>query len=130
MNGTDNVLLDTNVILGFLNGNAKINSFFEKQLMKSHLHVSQVTRMELLGYPNISPDEEKFLKSLLSQVKILPIDDTVCDQAIDLRKEKKLKLPDALIAATAISFNLVLITCDADFSKNCSRFRVVNPMNA
>lgn len=130
MNGIDNVLLDTNVVLGFLNGDAKINSFFEKQLIKSHLHISQITRMELLGYPNISPDEEKVLKDFLSQVKVLPIDDTVCDQAIILRKEKKLKLPDALIAATAISFNLALITCDADFSKNSDRFRIVNPMTA
>lgn len=99
MNGKDNFLLDTNIVLGFLSGNTKITDFFEKKLMQSNLHVSQVTRMELLGYPGITSQEKKNLKKFLSYVKILPINEAICDQAISLRREKKLKLPDALIAA-------------------------------
>src|SRR3990167_9959081 len=98
MNGKDSFLLDTNIVLGFLNGNAKIGDFFQKKLMRSKLHVSQITRMELLGFPNIAAQEEKHLKDFLSYVTVLPITETMCDQAIKLRREKKLKLPDALIA--------------------------------
>ncbi|HLB56711.1 MAG TPA: type II toxin-antitoxin system VapC family toxin [Coxiellaceae bacterium] len=130
MNGKDNFLLDTNVVLGFLNGNSKISDFFEKKLMQSTLHVSQITRMKLLGYSGITSEEEKHLKKFLSYVKVLPINDAVCDQAITLRREKKLKLPDALIAATAICFDLMLVTCDSDLLDKNSHFRSMNPITA
>lgn len=128
MNGKDNFLLDTNIVLGFLGGNAKISDFFEKKLMRSNLHVSQITRMELLGYHSITSQEEKHLKNFLSYVKILPINEAVCDQAISLQREKKLKLPDALIAATAIYFDLVLVTCDSDLLDKSSHFRSIDPI--
>ncbi len=130
MSGKDNFLLDTNIVLGFLNGNVKITDFFEKNLMQSNLHVSQITRMELLGYPGITVQEEKQLKKFLSYVKILPINEAICDQVIHLRREKKLKLPDALIAATAIYFDLVLVTCDSDLLNKSKRFRSISPTTA
>lgn len=129
MNGKDNFLLDTNVVLGFLNGNANIRDFFQKKLMGSLLYVSQITRMELLGFPNISSEEETHLKNFLSHVRILPINDTVCDHAIKLRKTIKLKLPDALIAATTISFDLTLITCDTDLLNKNAYFHSINPVS-
>lgn len=128
MNGKDNFLLDTNAVLGFLNGNEKISAFFEKKLMQSNLHVSQITRMELLGYTNITSQEEMNLKKFLSYVQILPINDAVCNQAICLRQEKKMKLPDALIAATTICFNLVLVTCDSGLLNKSAHFRSINPI--
>lgn len=130
MNGKDNFLLDTNIVLGFLSGNTKISDFFKKKLMQSNLHVSQITRMELLGYLGITPQEEENLKKFLSYLKVLPINEAVCDQAIILRQEKKLKLPDALIAATAICFDLVLVTCDSDLLNKSSHFRSINPIPA
>ena len=130
MNGKDEFLLDTNIILGFLNGNSKINDFFQKNLIDSSLYASQITRMELLGYPSISSDEEKCLKDFLSLIKILPVNDAVCDQAITLRRKTRLKLPDALIAATAICFDLVLITCDVELLEKSDTLRSINPIPA
>ena len=66
MSGKNSFLLDTNVILGFLNGNLKITHFFENKLMRSFLYVSQITRMELLGFHGITPQEESELKKFLS----------------------------------------------------------------
>lgn len=129
MNGKDNFLLDTNIVLGFLNGNVKIKDFFEKKLAHANLHASQITRMELLGYPGITTHEEKSLKTFLTYLKILPISDAVCDQAILLRQTTKLKLPDALIAATAITCNLILVTCDSDLLNKNTHFHSVNPIS-
>jgi len=128
MNGKDNFLLDTNIVLGFLNGHVKINDFFQQHLAKQTLYVSQITRMELLGYANITSNEETCLNRFLSFVKILPISDAVCDQAISLRRKTRLKLPDALIAATAICFNFVLVTCDADLLGNIDQLQSINPV--
>lgn len=128
MNGKNNFLLDTNIVLGFLNGNPAINKFFQDNTEESQLKCSQVTRMELLGFPNITTDEEKKLKSFLSFVKILPITDEICNQTIMLRQQKKIKLPDALIVSTAICFNLTLITCDKDLLGKINSVKSINPV--
>jgi len=114
MNGKNRFLLDTNIILGFLNGHKMISDFFQKFLTEKELYVSQISRMELLGYPTITAEEEGCIHHFLSLVKILPISDSICNQAIVLRRQTRLKLPDALIAATAICFDLKLVTCDTD----------------
>ncbi len=128
MNGKNNFLLDTNIVLGFLNGNVKIKDFFEKKIADANLHVSQITHMELLGYPGITTHEEKSLKTFLTYLKILPISDAVFDQAILLRQATKLKLPDALIAATAITCNFTLVTCDSDLLNKSTHFHSINPI--
>lgn len=129
MNGKNNFLVDTNIILGFLGGHKEINIFFQQNLTNQILSASQISRMELLGYPNITIEEETSLNSFLLLVKILPITDAICNQAITLRRKTRLKLPDALIAATAICFDLVLITCDADLLGNISNITSLKSIN-
>ena len=68
--------------------------------------------MELLGYPNITSDEERLISDRLSKFTYLSISTEVEDLAIALRRTRKLKLPDALIAATAIHYSLELLTLD------------------
>lgn len=130
MNGNDNFLLDTNIVLGFLNGNILIKNIFDKTLRHANLSVSQITRMELLAYPEISSNEEDKIKQFLSYLAIIPVSDPICDRAIHIRRETKLKLPDALIAATAAVSNLTLLTCDSDLLNKKSYFKSLNPIAA
>jgi predicted nucleic acid-binding protein len=83
--------------------------------------------MELLGYPSIAAEEEVCLMRFLSLTKILPISDAVCDRAIILRRNTRLKLPDAMIASTAICFDLILATCDLDLLGDIENLRSINP---
>lgn len=46
----------------------------------------------------------------MNDVNILELTNNVADICIDLRKKYKIKLPDAIIAATALSMDLILIT--------------------
>ena len=57
--------------------------------------------MELLGYPNITNEEERVITDRLSKVTYLPITIEVEDLAISLRRSRRVKLPDALVASTA-----------------------------
>ena len=68
--------------------------------------------MELLGYPSITNDEKFLIADRLSKFTYLPISSEVENLAIALRRTRKLKLPDALIAATAIHHGLELLTLD------------------
>jgi predicted nucleic acid-binding protein len=83
-----------------------------RDLLASSCAYSAVTRMELLGYPNITLDEERLIADRLSKFTYLSISSEVENLAITLRRTRKLKLPDALIAATAIHHGLELLTLD------------------
>jgi predicted nucleic acid-binding protein len=106
-------LLDTNFILGLLKATPEVIAIVtERDLLASNCAYSAVTRMELLGYPNITSAEERLISDRLSKFTYLSISSEVEDLAIALRRTRKLKLPDALIAATAIHYSLELLTLD------------------
>ena len=106
-------LLDTNFILGLLKATPEVLAIVtERDLLASNCAYSAVTRMELLGYPNITSDEERLISDRLSKFTYLSISSEVEDLAIALRRTRKLKLPDALIVSTAIHYSLELLTLD------------------
>ena len=72
-------------------------------------HLSVINKIELLGF-NGSPTEMQTLKDFIEVTNVLPLSDAVVQKTINLRKNYKIKLPDAIIAATALTYNLILIT--------------------
>lgn len=106
-------LLDTNIIIGMYERSPDVISLFEnKHTVINECAYSSVTRMELLGFPEISANEIKIISALLSQMTQLSIDRTIEDKTIDLKQQHRIKLPDALILATAINHNIELLTLD------------------
>jgi predicted nucleic acid-binding protein len=107
-------LLDTNFILGMLKATPEVTAALATQSITSgQCAYSAVTRMELLGFPAIQPWEEVLIRATLDKLRYLPIDRAVEDRAIQLRRLRRVKLPDALIAATALRHGLQLLTLDA-----------------
>jgi len=105
----NNILLDTNVLLYLISG--KIN---KNDLLKGEFYISFITELELLSYQFLSAEEENKIKKLLKEIPIIDIDISIKNKTIELRKKYKLKLPDAIIIATAIEFNAILLTNDED----------------
>ena len=68
--------------------------------------------MELLGFPGITPIEERAIQAVLQATSAIAIDEEVEKHAITLRREHSIKLPDAIIAGTAIAKGLQLVTLD------------------
>ena len=107
-------LLDTNFILGMLKSTPEVLAVVDSSgLMAGQCAYSSITRMELLGYPGITEDEDALVRQQLSQLTHLSISLIVEDKAIELRRSRRVKLPDALIAATALCHRLELLTMDA-----------------
>lgn len=93
-------LLDTNVVIGLLKKLAAVIALLEEhQLILSQSAISQVTRMELLGFPGLAQEAEAAILSLLENCRVLYLDDAVERQAIQLRRTSHCKLPDAIIVA-------------------------------
>lgn len=106
-------LLDTNFILDILKtGQDSYDLIQEHQIETCQCAYSSVTRMELLGYPGITQEEELLINQRLSGLMHLPISTDVEDVAIRLRRTSKIRLPDAIIAAHALVHGLELLAFD------------------
>lgn len=114
MSGTK-VVFDTNALILFFKGLASLEKYTTADIV-----VSIVTVIEFLSYPNITYLEEQFLESFVQDATVvgLDIDDLeLMNKIIELRKTYRIKLPDAIIAATAMKTKSSLLTMDNHFSK-------------
>ena len=105
-------LLDTNTVLYLLGGKLNSNS-----LPEGKLFISVINELELLSYPAIGKVEEIKIKKFIDDIDVLDIDEAIKIETIRLRKKHNLKLPDAIICATALSQNSRLITFDESLNK-------------
>ena len=114
MNG-NNFLIDTNILIYLSQGRLRISDFANDN---STLYISSITYIETLGYPFPNQTEEKKITDLCEMFERLFLTEDVEKQAIFIRKTHKIKLPDAIIAATAATHQLTLVTCNNnDFCK-------------
>lgn len=108
-----NVLLDTNIVLYLLNGSDAL----EHLLQDNNIFVSVITKVELLSHPALDEAGEQVVHELLAQTTIMEFVPGIQVRTVDIRKRHKLKLPDAIIAATASFLNVRLITADKGFAR-------------
>jgi predicted nucleic acid-binding protein len=111
MNGI-NFLADTNFIIHLNQGNPLIEPFLDY-----NFGVSFVSEIELLGAFSISKSKKNQLAEILKDCVILEMDTQIKEACITLRQQYKIKIPDAIIASTAIIHKIPLITSDRDFEK-------------
>lgn len=73
-------------------------------------HLSVINKIEILGYPNLSLEEEKVFNLLFNNAILHPIDNVIIEKTIEIKKNYRIKLPDALIAATCLVYQLEIFT--------------------
>jgi predicted nucleic acid-binding protein len=95
------ILLDTDVLVDHLRGKRRIVPG------NDDLHVSAITRAELFSGRGA---EERRVRRLLEPMRDLPVDAAIAERAGRLRRGSNRRLPDALIAATAVEHRLTLVT--------------------
>ena len=107
-------LLDTNIMIGILKGPGDARKLVDHHgATRADCAVSLITRMELSGFHGITDESERQILVELNAMRVLPLDDDVEQAVIALRRRTRLKLPDAIIAATAQVHDLELLTLDA-----------------
>jgi len=111
MNGI-NFLADTNFIIHLNEGNPLVEPFLDYAF-----GVSFVTEIELLGSFSISKIKKSQFNDILDDCTIIEMNAQIKQTCIKIRQKYKMKIPDAIIAATAIINKIPLITSDRDFEK-------------
>jgi len=118
-------LIDTNVVIDVF-GNVMPENVKQKVKQMSPV-VSAVTYMEALGWHRITTAQLNVLNVFMDNATILPINKPVIDETVKIRQQKKIGLGDAIIAATAIVHNRVLVTQNEDDFKSIDHLRLYNP---
>ncbi len=80
-----------------------------------------------LDSPGISAGEDDAIRNFLSEVLSYALDDEVVESAVRLRQQKRMKLGDAIIAATAKEYGVPLVTRNVDDFKNIPGLQIINP---
>lgn len=117
-------LLDTNTVLDFMGNKLphKAKNLIA-QIIDDEINLSVINKIELLGFSKVEQD----LIDFVGCSNIHPIDEVVVEKTIEMRSLYKIKLPDAIIAATALVNELAIITRNTkDFNK-IDGLEVLNP---
>ncbi len=109
----DRVVVDTNIALYLLNGDRDLaDMLYGKQLT-----LSNITRMELLSFPDITRSELSKVEVFLESWPIVDMHSLIEELAIGIRRRHRLKLPDSIIAATALHLEIPLLTADKSMER-------------
>jgi hypothetical protein len=101
------ILLDSNVLIYLMNGQKP--KLFD-WISQHHTAVSVITRIEVLGFHKLSDQQKWLAEQLLNMSRQLTISDDVVQRAILLKQQRAIKLGDAMIAATALTYQIPLAT--------------------
>tara|TARA_R110001583_G_scaffold129593_2_gene281370 strand:- start:776 stop:1159 length:384 start_codon:yes stop_codon:yes gene_type:complete len=111
MNG-NRYLFDTNAVIQLLRGNQELVKLTQTA---EHISISIITQLEFLSFPRLAESDRSLFEVFLSRVGVCGLSHdnlTLVDQVVSFRTQRNLKLPDAIIAATAVTADLRLVTAD------------------
>jgi predicted nucleic acid-binding protein len=111
-----NVIFDSNILI-LLSKNALDAGRFAGMFCKDRWLVSVVTMMEVLSKPGLSAADRVFLLGFLSKCKVVNLSRKITVETIRFRSQINRKLPDSIIAASAIVLKAVLVSNDPHLSK-------------
>jgi predicted nucleic acid-binding protein len=120
-------LIDTNVIIDYLANrlpSAAMNAVTE--ITNSNFFISIITRVEAVGFNSGNAVVDANTKGYVNLANVFAITDDIADIAIALKRVKKMKTPDALIAATALRHNLPLLTHNLKDFTHIPNFTVID----
>jgi len=106
------IIIDTNIVIYAIKGLKLVEPYLEYDFA-----ISEITTIELLGVKNIDPEILLGRKKYLGSITNFSLTPEIREITIRLKQKYTLKIPDAIIAATALYYDVTLLTADKDFDK-------------
>ena len=122
-------LIDTNIISDYFSDSLPSKGLlFMDVVIDSIPNLSIISQIELLCWKTDTGREQQ-IKNFIADSQILNITSNVIAHCVDIRRNKKTKTPDAIIAATALAHNYTLITNNEKDFTNIEGLKIINPFN-
>lgn len=121
------VVIDTNVLISWYKTGVITSN---KDLSAIAPIFSIITKIEALGFQHITNGEIRAINSMLGSGELVYISEALAEQTINLRQKHKIKTPDAIIAATALTYNAELWTANTSDFTNIQGLKLFNPLSS
>lgn len=117
-------LLDSNILIYAAKPG---NAFLDEWLEVPGTMLSAISITEVLGYEGLASGDEELFEAMFEQLLMQPVSETILRRAAGLRRVRKIKLGDAIIAATALETDSDLVTRNEQDFRGIQGLRVINP---
>lgn len=123
-------LIDTNILIYYFNNNIPEEQTKKvENIFNNSFNISLITKIEFLGFPRHTDNSFKRAEEFLGYAETYDLSSEIIDRTIKLRRDHKIKLPDAIIAATALNNDFVLVTRNEQDFINIKNIQIFNPFN-
>jgi len=121
-------LLDSNTVIDYIAGLYSQKALqWLNQLIDNEINVSIITKIEVLSYDPDKDDNYPILVDFFKASNIFDLTDDIVSETIKIRQKQKIKLPDAVIASTALVKGLILVSRNTKDFNNITDLEVINP---
>jgi len=118
------MLLDSNIIIYTAQPE---NAFLQQFIEENTPSVSAISYVEVLGFHKIAPDDKLHFEQFFATASMIPITQAILDHAVKLRQSKKMSLGDSLVAGTALTYDLALVTRNTKDFNWIPNLKLINP---
>ncbi|MBK9255040.1 MAG: type II toxin-antitoxin system VapC family toxin [Saprospiraceae bacterium] len=120
-------LIDTNAVIDYLGNKFPVSGMdFMNGIIDAVPQVSVISKIELLGF-NTLDKHYNTISNFIKDSTVLDLTNNVVEATIEIRKNHKTKLPDAIIAVTALVYDMELISRNIPDFKNIVGLKVIDP---
>lgn len=118
------MLLNSNIIIYAAQ---EENEFLREFIAENSPSVSALSYIEVLGYHQLSDGDKTYFEEFFKASQILPISQAVINQAVKLKQIRKISLGDAIIAGTALVYDLTIVTRNVEDFRWITELKLLNP---
>jgi len=124
-------LWDTNAAIYYLHEDLSgiSGKLIDDVARNTRICISVITEIELYSWRSGAPVDFDIISLFVGLSRLLALEQDIKFKAADLRRQRRIKLPDAVIAATAIVYDLTLITNNTKDFAGIENLRLLNPFN-
>ena len=127
MSNAENYLLDSNTVIDYLEGKMPVRALEEMdKIIDQKARISVITQMEILGWFGATSVQLNLLNEFVADAIVFDLTPEMINRTIKIRQQYKIKLPDAIIAATALVYDLNLLSLNIRDFKNIDGLKIIN----
>ncbi|MFB2939001.1 type II toxin-antitoxin system VapC family toxin [Aerosakkonemataceae cyanobacterium BLCC-F154] len=123
-------LLDTNILIYYFNAEPEVQPIFDEiQAGNAAGLYCPISWVELLCYPALTEEQANEMREFLRRLSCVLLTESILNYAAEIRRDYRVGLADALIAACAFVEGCTLVTRNIDDFRRIDRLSVLNPFN-